>query len=100
MAVEADPDAVVFIVEHGGRVYVWADAGGLKHVSTEAPNREVRFDRLTASGFHLYVATDMTRPKTWNVKLRHIPWRHVDVLWDGDQPGRSSIYDGAPFPAP
>lgn len=101
MAIQADPDAVTFIVEHGSRLYVWADAGGLKHVSTTAPDeRELRFDRLSAPGFHLYVATDMTRPKTWNLRLRHLPRRHVDVLWDGDQPGRAVLYDGAPFPAP
>jgi hypothetical protein len=90
---------VAFIVEHGGRVYVWADASGLKHVATEAPEAHpASFDRITANGFALYVATDMMRPKTWNVELRHVPRRHIDVLWDGDQPGRALLVDGAPFP--
>ena len=38
MAVVADPEAVAFIAEHGGRLYVYADGAGMKHVKTAPPH--------------------------------------------------------------
>ncbi|HLY86450.1 MAG TPA: hypothetical protein VKO84_08070 [Gaiellaceae bacterium] len=38
MAVVTDPEAVSFIADRGGRLYVYADASGLEHVKTEAPD--------------------------------------------------------------
>lgn len=88
MAVVADPEAVEFIAEHGGRVWVYAVGEGLKHVTTDAPDdQSIRFEQLTGEGFQLFVETDLVKPETWNVVLRHLPHRHLDVLWDGHQPG-------------
>lgn len=88
MAVLADPDAVSFITERGGRLYVYADRAGMKHVRTEPPSDDsIRFEQIEAKGFVMYVEDDIDPPKTWNVKFYHLPYHHVDVLWDGHQPG-------------
>jgi hypothetical protein len=56
MRVVADPEAVSFIAEHGGRLYVYADAGDLKHVKTTRPDDESQeFEEIEANGFLLYV---------------------------------------------
>jgi hypothetical protein len=88
MSVVADPEAVAFIAEHGGSLYVYADSSGLKHVKTAAPSDpSIRFDQIEADGFLMYVEDDIEHPDTWNVKFHHVPYHHVDVLWDGHQPG-------------
>jgi hypothetical protein len=90
MAVDADPEAVRFIAEHGGRVWVYADGAGLKHVKTMAPDdTSLQFEEIDGDGFLLFVESDLVQPETWNVELRHFPHRHIDVLWDGHQPGWS-----------
>jgi hypothetical protein len=88
LSVVADPEAVSYIAEHGGRLYVYSDASGLKHVKTEGPDDpSIHFDQIEADGFVMCVENDIERPATWNVKFRHLPYHHVDVLWDGHQPG-------------
>ncbi len=88
MAVEADPETVQFIAEHGGRVYVYAVGDGLKQVKTETPDdRSIQFEQIDGDGFQLFVESDLAQPETWNVVLRHFPHQHLDVLWDGQQPG-------------
>jgi len=60
MSVVADPEAVSFIAEHGGRLYVYADAAGLKHVKTEPPREaSIRFEQIEADGFLMYVEEDI-----------------------------------------
>jgi hypothetical protein len=98
MAVVADPEAVSFIVEHGGRLYVYADKAGLKHVKTEPPqDSSISFQQIEADGFLMYVEDDITHPKTWNVKFHHAPYHHVDVLWDGQQPGPAAGVSSWPW---
>jgi hypothetical protein len=90
VAVVADPDAVRFIAENGGRVWVYADRAGLKHVRTMAPEEaSLQFEEVEGDGFLLFVESDLVQPETWWVELRHFPHRHIDVLWDGHQPGSS-----------
>lgn len=88
MSVVADPQAVSFIVEHGGCLYVYADKAGMKHVKTEPPHdTSIQFEQIEADGFLMYVEDDIEYPRTWNVRFHHLPYHHVDVLWDGHQPG-------------
>jgi hypothetical protein len=97
MAVIADPEAVAFIAERGGRLYVWADAHDLKQVKTEPPDdHSIQFEQIEADGFELYVAADIAHPKTWDVKFHHVPFHHVDVLWDGHQPGPTFVSIAGP----
>jgi hypothetical protein len=63
----------------------------MKHVRTEPPrDSSIRFEQIEADGFLMYVEDDIDRPNTWNVKFHHLPFHHVDVLWDGHQPGPAS----------
>jgi hypothetical protein len=86
--VVADPEAISFIADRGGRLYVYADVAGLKHVKTHPPDDpSITFIQIEADGFVMYVANDIERPKTWEVRFGRFPFHHVDVLWDGHQPG-------------
>jgi hypothetical protein len=88
LTVLADPKALSFIAEHGGRLYVYADSAGFKHVKTETPrDPSIQFEQVQADGFVMFVETHIVQPETWNVKFHRFPYRHVDVLWDGRQPG-------------
>jgi hypothetical protein len=74
LSVVADPEAVSFIAEHGGSLYVFADASGLKHVKTEPPDDpSIRFEQVEAEGLLMYVEDDIEHPDTWNVKFHHLP---------------------------
>jgi len=89
VAVVADPEAVSFIADRGGRLYVYADYAGMKHVRTDPPRgSSIRFEQVAADGFVMYVEEDIDRPDTWNVKFHHLPYRHVDVLWVATSPDR------------
>ena len=85
-SVRASPEAVAFIVEHAGRVFVWANNAGMRHVKLHPPAEPVEFKQLPCDGFEFNVATDIADPVFWKVVLRHLPHRHVDALFDGDQP--------------
>ncbi len=94
MAVVADREAVSFIAEHGGRLYVYADAAGLKHVKTNPPDDfSLKFEEIEADGFLMFVEADIVHPEVWDVKFHHLPYHHVDVLWDGVQPGGPATAD-------
>jgi hypothetical protein len=74
MPVVADSEAVSFIAEHGCSLYVYADAGGLKHVKTERPSDpSLHFEQIEAEGFLMYVDDDIEHPQTWNVRFHHLP---------------------------
>lgn len=99
MTVVADPEAVAFIADHGGCLYVYADSAGLKHVKTVAPgDPSVQFEQIQAEGFVMFVETDIVQPETWNVKFHRYPYHHVDVLWDGHQPGPAQRLDPMRWP--
>jgi hypothetical protein len=84
VSVVADSKAVSFIVEHGSRLYVYADASGQNHVVTEAPNDpSIRFEPVEADGFLMYVADGIERPETWTIEFHHVPSHHVQIHWDG-----------------
>ena len=71
MAVVADPEAVSYIAERGGRLYVYADPSGLKHVKTNPPSDPaIRFRQIEAVSFLFYVADDIQEPENWSVKFR------------------------------
>lgn len=92
MPVVADPDAVAFITERGGRLYVYADKAGLKHVKTEAPDDpSIHFEQINADGFVMFVEDTIVQPDTWQVKFHRMPHHRVDVLWDGHQPGLATV---------
>jgi hypothetical protein len=80
----ADPKAVSLIAAHGGRLYVYADGSGQKHVQTEAPNDpSIRFTQIEADGFEMYVQEGIKHPEVWDVTFSRMPYHHVDVVWEG-----------------
>jgi hypothetical protein len=82
--VVADPKAVSLIKAHGGRLYVYADESGQKHVQTEAPNDpSIRFKQIEADGFRMYVQESIKHPELWSVTFSHIPYHHLEVAWEG-----------------
>ena len=89
MSVMAEPKAVSFIAERGGRLYVYTVGDGLKQVRTQPPgDPSIRFDQIVeAEGFVMYVEDALGRPDTRNVTFHRWPYPHVDVLWEGHQPG-------------
>jgi hypothetical protein len=89
--VVADPEAVSFIATHGGRLYVYADASGRKHVETKAPeNLSLRFESVKADGFLMHVQVGIEHPDAWRVKLRQVPHHRLEVLWD-DHPEHRQV---------
>jgi hypothetical protein len=85
--VSADEHARAFIEEHGGKVYVWASDAGLEHVATTCPTGAIEFRSIDANGFTLHADTSIEQPAEWTVVLRHVPHKHIEVLWDGKSPG-------------
>ena len=84
---EIHPDAAEVIREKGGNVYVWADSAGVKHVHPHPPHHEVEWMTLHADGIDFYVDKSIDPPPKWVVVLHHLPYRHVDALWNGEVPG-------------
>src|SRR5579884_3425132 len=81
--VKASPNAVEFIEEHGGRLYVWADDSGLEHVRTEPPDHPVDFAERSCGGFDLYVDRTIAAPqRQWTIVYHHFPFQHVEAIRD------------------
>jgi hypothetical protein len=75
------------ILEKGGKLYIWIDGAGMKHVHPHPPGHEVAWSELSGSGIEVFVDPGIDPPPTWVIVLHHVPYRHVDALWDGDVPG-------------
>jgi hypothetical protein len=84
----AGEDVREFVAEHGGNVFVWADHAGLKHVAVHPPDHPVEFETFEADGLTLHQDVGIADPTTeWKLVLRHVPYKHVDALWDAWEPG-------------
>ncbi len=82
---EADPDAVALVRRKGGRIFLWIDGAGVKHISTHPPRRRVVFDVLQAEEFALHVDREIAAPEVWTVVRRRLSLVGVDVLWNGEK---------------
>ena len=89
MRVEASEQATEFIVEHGGRLYVWADDAGFGHASPEPPDGPIQWSEHPAEGFTLFQDTSIGEPDWWKLEFHHLPHRHVTAIWDGGVYGAS-----------
>ena len=81
--IEVHPDAAELIREKGGSVYVWADSAGMKHVHPHAPGHTIAWDNFQAEGVSIFIDRTIDTPGKWVIVLHHLPFRHVDALWDG-----------------
>jgi hypothetical protein len=86
--IDADEEVRAFVAEHGGNVYVWVDGAGLKHVHLEPPGHHVDFETFEDGDLTLHQDSGIADPPDeWRLILRHFPFKHVDALWEGWEPG-------------
>jgi hypothetical protein len=79
--VVADPSTAAAIVRAGGRLFVWADDTGFKHVSTIAPYDLRQFNAYPGDGFTLLADAGVYPPRHWIVTRRRLR-RGFDVKLD------------------
>jgi hypothetical protein len=90
--IEATADAVEFITEHGGNLYVWADEVGLEHASPKQPGGDHEFTEYPAEGFTFHLDTSVGEPDWWKIEFHHFPHKHVTALWDGGSFGGPTLF--------
>ncbi len=88
MRVVASPEAVAFVRERGGRLFMWPrSASCCRSVtwleSSTEPRADREFRRVPADGFELYVPAGMREPDELEIAVRRFPRRHVEGYWDG-----------------
>ena len=89
MRVVASPEAVAFVRERGGRLFVWPHrsggcCSGMRLRTSTEPASDREFRRVPTDGFELYLPARMTRqPDELELALRRFPTRHVEGYWDG-----------------
>ena len=96
--VVATPEAVEFVRERGGRVFVWtlvmdAPTGGAivfaLEASTESPGPERDFARLTGAEFEVFLDTgDRTLPEELHIALKGWHRKRIRAYWNGRSFGR------------
>ncbi|MDQ1382157.1 MAG: hypothetical protein QOJ71_2876 [Actinomycetota bacterium] len=91
-SIEIHPGAVELIRDQGGCLYIWIDGAGMKHVRHQPPSRtEKDWFEFEVEGVRLFVDEAIDPPQKWVVVIHHLPWRHVDALYNGDIPGAGSV---------
>ena len=89
MRVVASKEAVAFVRERGGRLFLWPQRSGyccpswrLRSSTEPAPDR--KFRRVPTDGFELYLPRNLTRePEKLEIEVRRFPRRHVEGYWNG-----------------
>jgi hypothetical protein len=88
MRVVASEEAVAFVRERGGRLFLWPQRSGyccpnwrLRSSTEPDPTRE--FHRVPTDGFELYLPVRMREPEKLEIDLRRFPRRHVESYWNG-----------------
>jgi hypothetical protein len=90
MRVVASSEAVAFVRERGGRLFLWPTRTRCcrsvtwRLESSTEPRSDREFRRVPADGFELYLPAHMTRePEKLEIELRRFPRRHVQGYWNG-----------------
>lgn len=90
MRVLASPEAVSYVRERGGTLFVWVDClrcqGTVSFLdaSTESPGAERSFRRMTGGDFDLYLdAGDLDLPENIQVEVKGWRRRHLRASWNG-----------------
>jgi hypothetical protein len=88
MRVVASPEAVAFVRERGGRLFLWPkSARCCRSVtwleSSTEPKGDREFRRVSADGLELYVPVHMREPDELEIALRRFPRPHIESYWDG-----------------
>jgi hypothetical protein len=81
--VEATTGAADFVLERGGRLFVWDDQYEMLHTSFQAPaDGGIDFARCWCEGFEFNLdksIIDPDRRPVWYVVLHHLPVKHIEV---------------------
>ena len=91
MRVDVTTDAVGFISQHGGQLFVWPTEHRsfrlsltLLEASTEPPEEALSFQRFAAPGFLLFLHPRVrTLPEFLQVEIRGRRYPHIEVYWEG-----------------
>jgi len=81
------PAAAQLIREKGGTLYISVDGAGMEHVHFHPPHWRsdaMTWNELDADGIRVFVDPGIASPDKWLVILHHIPYRHVQALWNGE----------------
>ena len=88
MRVEASPETVEFVREHGGRLYVWAKRarcchGSVTFLETSSEPGELPFRRVDAEGIELYLDARLGEPDELVIETSGRRRKHVHAYWNG-----------------
>jgi len=88
MRVVASPEAVAFVRERGGRLFMWPQTiryrcAATRLASSTEPREDREFHRVPVEGFELYLPVHMREPEELEIGLRTFPRRHVQGYWNG-----------------
>ena len=88
MRVEASPEAIGFVQEHGGKLYVWAKIARCCHgasttLQTSSEPGERSFRRVGAEGFELYLDARLREPDELVIETSGRRRKHVHAYWNG-----------------
>ena len=88
MRVEASSEAIEFVQEHGGKLYVWAKRarcchGPLTFLETSSRPGERKFRRVDADGIELYLDARLGEPEELVIEAKGRRRKHVHAYWNG-----------------
>jgi hypothetical protein len=88
MYVEASSEAIEFVQEQGGKLYVWAKRarcchGSLTFLETSSEPGERPFRRVDADGIELYLDARLGEPEELVIEAKGRRRKHVHAYWDG-----------------
>jgi hypothetical protein len=88
MRVVASEEAVAFVRQRGGRLFMWPQSARccpsvIWLESSTEPRHDREFYRVPAEGFELYIPAKMREPEKLEIAVRRFPRRHVEGYWDG-----------------
>ena len=88
MRVVASEEAVAFVRERGGRLFLWPQRSGYccpnwRLQSSTEPDPGRQFHRIPIDGFELYLPVHMREPEELEIGMRRFPRRHIQGYWNG-----------------
>ena len=88
MRVDASPEALALVAEHGGQLYVRARrarccGGALTLLETSSEPGDRRFRRVTADGLELYLEERVREPEVLELDVGGLLRRQVRAYWNG-----------------
>jgi len=88
MRVDASQEAIGFVQEHGGKLYVWAKTARCCHgastiLQTSNEPGQRPFRRVHADGFELFLDARLGEPDELVIETSGRRRKHVHAYWNG-----------------